>query len=216
MILILHENATELAKMLDDTQLDKQIRAIAKILNQFNGFMKYELDDEWSKWVRTCRANYLKLVEIGVACCREWIFRFSDDEFERVENIDNIHKAYLHLYNPHKLQPVIEFARDNVPELPTDNEEPDGYACTFHNGTPIPAAIPKKFITCYFVEEAIILSYIAYYRALLQKRIKIKTSKRCFKHDCCIYAEKGYCIRQNIMPLWTRRSIPDFLADLVR
>lgn len=271
MILILSEDAAELAKMLDDAQLDKQIKTTAQVLcdvhyetlfKKYDGNLKAlnKIDKDfwlaipidwntsknikWVEWVTGCRANYNKLVEIAMACCREWIFRFSDDEFERVENIDNIHKAYLHLYNPHKLQPVIEWAALNIPSSPDErmcracegtgwsgvSYDPNECSNCYGSGkiklesTHMPLVMSNRYMKVSEVVNYLydtIESYQNYYRALLQKRkVKCKncedgTGYYVFGDETrkCYECDKGY-IQKPIV--FTRRSVPDFLADLVR
>jgi hypothetical protein len=209
MIYLLHENAEENAKMLDDRSLDKQIKAIAQTLcnvhhlywdsiypNQLRNHKSglsllgreqvehclEKIDniplqsrglvdpDAFTNWAAECRANYLKLVEMGLACCKERVYR----AISKFGHIDTLY------------QPAIEFARDNVLDLqekldrvglPVIDTDPD-YCPTTH----FPLCVPEQYKQLAYKlsypaiidETSIIESYRNYYRAKIKKGIKTK------------------------------------------
>lgn len=179
MIYYLHEDAAECANMLDDKTLDKQIDVIVLTLDKIH-HPHVNIDkkiQQYSVWASECLANYKKLVDMGLACCDEYKFRFSQGITQEQP-----------LVKEHKLQPVIEFARDNVPDLPIhhfDIGTPAEVAINIpftrdeiKNGkaTPYPLCVPEKYyildIEPRFREETItkceiniIASYRNYYRA---------------------------------------------------
>jgi hypothetical protein len=183
--------------------------------------------NQWSQWGGECVANYRYLVALSLACIEEDLVRSvkmaSGDgviyEWEK-SFIQVPDKVPTHTY--HKLTKVIWWCRDNVPTLKLESLPNPCYPNLYYQQhTPFPLVMPRKFIQ-YTADENythrgreletdIQQSYRNYYNHKLQDSIKRKTSKPCMKHDCCIYAQKGYCIRQNIKPIWTRRGKPEWL-----
>jgi hypothetical protein len=129
---------------LDDVTLSRQIKNVAQVLcnvhhkiiaNDFAFFDKEAIlksnkapigiirypNSGFNKWAATCRANYLKLVEMGIAACEEYTFRFSkrgeDNKWKDAGWIDFSIPYYEEL-KQHKLQAVIEWAASNIPSLP--------------------------------------------------------------------------------------------------
>jgi hypothetical protein len=237
---------------LDDKTLSRQIKNIAQALCNVHwlqldcdiakgidiNYICIPLDENnrdnlFTQWASTCLAKYLKLVEMGMDACNEWIFRF-------------INKGKV--YNPHKLQSVIEWARDNVPELPcnqTDYSLPsdsfiyDVYQIPGYT-TPFPLVMPDKYknrpFEKYSKEYPIIESYRNYYRARLNRRLKCKECKgrggyeifegephswaECIESDCLegfLYEKFGEhtgVIYKRLNPKWTRRQKPEWINDL--
>lgn len=249
----------------DDKTLKKQIKAIAQVLcNVHHKFVikKYENMDvqeffqscgveaplkdhrkiplafcadkfrEYSQWASTCRANYLKLVDMGMACCEEYKYRLSEPLINMYGDAGKI-KHY-------KLQPVIEWARDNVPNLTnyvgvkagdklgnfTVPRSGKGYSPS--HSTPFPLVMPQLYY-CYTIPKKEIEgksfelelrwldieeSYRNYYCAKLKK-----------KQECSNCEGTGYvyingncedqCYKCDstgiILPKWTRREKPDWL-----
>lgn len=185
---------------LDDKTLDKQIEAVAQTLCNVHHihigksvpfgtygieflhakvpddglyFLDFEGEEEIIKWCLKCRANYLKLVEMGLACCEEYTFRRNDKgraifagDFPDGEIVSK----------QHRLQPVIEFARDNVPDLPVSVVTLTEF-CKTRGATSFPLVMPKEYILsgCDIykptAEVYIITSYRNYYRAKLPKDV---------------------------------------------
>jgi hypothetical protein len=223
---------------LDDKTLDEQIEAIAQTLcnvhyrikNGAEATIKYKgrcdripLElisfDEFSEWASECLANYLKLVEMGLACCEEYRLRFS-------EPLLNIYGEEGKV-KEHKLQYVIEWARENVPELPVriDSKYNIDDSCIDLDSridkeitTPFPLVMPEEY-KVYFVSENgskgapfIIESYRNYYRAKLYKK------KQCKNHEPEYEFTNGECPECltksgiiEIEPKWTRREKPNWL-----
>lgn len=251
MILILSQDVAELASMLDDKQLDKQIKAVAQALCDIHYILLSEQKPSnlveligniplpskyfycpFRKWGMECRSNYLKLVEIGLACCDEWVYRFP----VQLEDCESYEEAEMY---EHKKQSVIMWARDNVPDLPknehwkmVDTNRDNALFHPYEEVTPYPH-IPKKVYDYWYVnafycedqeikENATYLAYRDYYRAILQKRKEKK-----IKHDFCGGTGEGFWEGNNCegcagkgyiqKPItWTRRNVPNFLSDLVR
>src|SRR3954464_3197699 len=99
MIYILDNDPAKCAQMLDDKSLDKMIKDITQALRTvYLDSIIHPLDkgrecwndavmhlgqgqwvpkeksnhEKWSIWARECKANYLYLVEMGLACLSEW------------------------------------------------------------------------------------------------------------------------------------------------
>lgn len=113
-----------------------------------------DINNEWSQWARECRANYDQLVKMGLACCREYMWRFSDFEWEDViiDKDDDFYEYSIIVstneLKEHKLQSVIEFARDNAPSLPVEVKEYSDILkreCYMPMPTPMPLVMPDKY-----------------------------------------------------------------------
>lgn len=247
-IFILANDPKRRAEYLDDESLDKMIKDISQVLcnvhhdlldekeNLINKRTDLEiipsnfhwecmhkeipLDSifvskngllEWSRWARECLANYNYLVGLGLLCLFEY-------RYVRHGGIKQ-----------HKFHHVINFARDNVPDLPVG-------VCTIENGnlkktpdtvgeyeaifglgiiTPLPLVMPKKYIKADLsnqlnntipgeVFNGTILAYRNYYQGKLKQ-------KQCMKHDACIYAQQKCCLRTK--PYWTSREKPEWLKQ---
>lgn len=173
---------------LDDKTLNQQIKAIAQTLcnvhHEVDGLritlkqiplspervVKHgkgiELSwDNYTSWASECLANYKHLVDMGLACCSEYIYRYSDIKCpschkEHSDKFFDITKPNMPCENcgqfagstelvRHEYESVIEFARDNVPDLPDKldcvglpviDTDPD-YCPT----TPFPLVMPEKY-----------------------------------------------------------------------
>ena len=239
MIYILHESPIECDKLLDDKALGKMISAIARVLSNVCYWSlnygqysetpsKHYKDDvplkpdvrkdlyQWSQWARTCRANYQRLLEYAMACCKEWIYRFNDGI--SFEDSCKFFSLPLDILKLHKLHYVIAWCDDNVPELPVLCTHNGGYLkykpydpehpCTCDDHTPFPL-VPDKYIKegVYMPlrdgDTTTALCYRAYYKAKLRKKLK---KCDCFSLPCEL--SKCICVA------WTNRSVPDFLWDL--
>jgi uncharacterized protein involved in tolerance to divalent cations len=193
---------------LDDKTLDKQIKAITQVLFNVHHLATVPEDAatwglpwaKYQKWALECLANYKRLVNTGLACCNEYVWRFSDFEWE-----DRIKKDqegnYLYEYSQivgtnelkeHELQPVIKWMRDNVPDLPLHPMIKKDIYASAETTTPFPLVMPKKYYvyeTDYagkIVNTDVIESYRNYYRAQLNK---LKNT-----------------------PIWTRREKPEWYS----
>lgn len=160
----------ETARALSDNDLKKQIKAIAQALcdayyiflserprdseiNLKNYISRIPLGAKhmacpYATWASKCLANYEELVKMGLACCEEYEYRFFIGKL--ILNKNEIRKSGF--YNDYNH--IIEFARDNVPELRGCREE-NKSACTpdcsprycfwDNHTTPFPLLIPHKY-----------------------------------------------------------------------
>jgi hypothetical protein len=222
---------------LDDATLSRQIKNIAQVLcgahynlckidNCNHHHLDFSIHDLqiqniFTEWASTCRANYLKLVEMGMDCCFEYLFRKTwSINFEEAQK------------NKHKLQSVIEWAKLNVPDLPKINTKVliaekskviPRYEirefCTHY-----PLAIPKKYYISSLPgcekhiqrDRCVIESYRNYYSARLKKRIKCKECagtgiSLTDEFPCNNCNAEGYH-QKNLN--WTRRKKPEWINDL--
>lgn len=249
MIYYLHEDAAECSKMLADTDLAKQIKAIAQALcdlhhaitlkqpvdKKYHIPMLYKFSNEKiMEWLVTCRANYLKLADMGIACCEEYCYRL------------NKNPGYSH--KEHKLLDVIIWARNNVPSLPRVLAEQKyglpraefSVTPTVHNveydyieSTTFPLCVSDKYKTEMLVnyhdaftdetlEQETIKSYRNYYRAQLEKLADrhIKCKFDTHDRDVKAYGRCAECLTRSgsvpkpIVPTWTRRERPEFLNEV--
>jgi hypothetical protein len=243
---------------LDDKTLETQIKAIAQVLcnvhhkpiagliNQsiFDKRTKLELFEQakliplretsldltnaYVTWALECRANYNELVKMGLACCDEYTWR-SSAPYCIGDTIFAKNKTF------YKYRSVIEWARDNVPELPEKFVKPlqetlkEGYVDLGIDipSTPFPLVMPDEYIVGYDLPrdpnyermKFTIESYRDYYKARLQKVREVKC-KECngtgYNDSIEEYSLRcGLCdygvIRQTPEPTWTRRTKPDWL-----
>jgi hypothetical protein len=162
---------------LDDKTLDKQIKTIAQTLCNVHWYyniadnfdqvdpafdnavgsinipMPYnDYKNEISCWARDCLANYKQLVDIGLACCDEWCYRNSPDaEFEHGGTELHLHRIDSGGFKRHKLEHIIKWARDNVPDLPNNLQtkvaEKDGVSWLYNEQqtTPFPLVMPDEY-----------------------------------------------------------------------
>jgi hypothetical protein len=194
---------------LDDTTLSKQIKAIAQVLCNVHIMLHRQrvelfkndksqpspinfdlppekmlhgkpIDDEYTLWASTCRANYLALVDMGLPIIQECIYRWNEPMPESVN---------------YKYPEAIWWARDNVPELPIKhvfNCKCEGQwicdECQYSEHTPFPLCVPAKRIirkecehskgnadlslNMHMFDIDITESYRNYYRAKLPKDAK--------------------------------------------
>lgn len=157
----------ETAKALVDKDLDKQIKTLAQVLCQIHyQYIDYNAEtlghaqvlagqipiydrtvfdnrrNEYSDWGYKCLANYMLLVEIGLECGNEYTYRFTQDK--EVSAYSALTK-----WKKHKLQPVIDWARDNVPSLPIEVKEYSDVLkrdCYIPMPTPFPLCVRKEHI----------------------------------------------------------------------
>jgi hypothetical protein len=230
MIYLLHEDAAECAKMLDDKALGLQIKEIAQTLCNAQHRLLNKPDniplapknihkDDYSLLANVCRANYLRLVEMALAACSEYIYRFNEPcDHANIKDIEQ--GAVCDRCTKHKLQPVIEWCKQNVPDLPihhfnirnTPIEEAINIPFTREeiiNGktTPFPLCVPEKYkhntIACscdnyHSCNIDTIESYLNYYRTKIERLI-------CPK--CKTGMSNDGCSKNGIT--WTRRERPN-------
>lgn len=189
---------------LDDSTLDKNIKAIAQVLCNVHHThgdipsipLNPEYEDGYADWARTCEANYLKLVEMGEELCIEYSYRNKcscvvGGDYGMDGHWTECNGCNGNGRHPHKLGSVIEWCKGNVPELRgcrgksacTPDCNPD--SCYWdENPTPFPLCIPKKHIiydndiyepTAPFVIEE---SYRNYYKSKLSKDAKFTRRER--------------------------------------
>lgn len=212
----------ETAKALDDKALGKMVSACAQVLcnaqcelTLFDGGYSMDwknkpplggkdINSEWSKWARECRANYLELVEYASACCVEYIYRTL--EWPNV------------IAKEHKHQAVITWCADNVPDLPLF--QPGLSAELTVSWTlnelsklpmPFPLVMPDKYKFIQNSEPELIESYRAYYKAKLRKRLEKCSSTFGTPNEI-----SGGCKEKNnqVEIKWTRRQKSEWLGDL--
>ncbi len=247
MIFLLDEDPIKNAQCLDDIALDKQIREIAQTLCNVHWFLepdpfqkvrdKYHIPSgshtdfnlPWNQWARNCHANYMQLVDMGLACCEEYKHRFSDVEKKFVSQTNSY--VLTGTWKKHKLQPVIAWARDHIPELP-DNYKKDIVIVEI-NGikqkvlsptlkqemTYFPINIPAKYwvVDDPFPVCDLVASHRKYYQAKLKKGLKRKIKcPACWDEpEHLLFAGiKAKCpgyIEKPITPTFTRREKPEWL-----
>lgn len=227
-------------KELDDKTLAKQIKAIAQVLvnasiwtmdlpntekvndafknnpyvdqNSITSFTVDKIYNEYVHWARECRANYLKLVEMGFTCFSEYRCRglINRDEYDSV----------------YEYERILEWAHDNIPDLPEKldcvglpaiDTDPD-----FMMDFPVP---PKEYIVMELVHYGeypihherinFLESYRNYYRAQLHKTIKcgMCVGEGSYLVDegesICLWCNGvGYTQKRF---LFTRREMPEYL-----
>jgi hypothetical protein len=189
MIYYLHEDVGECARMLDDRSLDKQIKMIAQTLKivyyrHSKHYTHLDKKNKYADWASECVANYLKLVEMGLACIQECYYRWNEPIPENT---------------PYKYSEAIEFARDNVPDLPiyygstgealaNPKQMLEYYLDDSHDGkiTPFPLLMPEKYL------DPLIYPSHHPYR---------------FNQDIIVKAYRNYyCIKIKPDAKWTRRE----------
>jgi hypothetical protein len=205
---------------LDDVTLDKQIKAIAQTLCNVH-HMKDTKDipiqlhktvktNDVLNWLLVCTANYKKLIDMGLACCGEYNYRFEEIKYDELtRNISHIK------INEHKLRHIIEWARDNVPDLPdvvlkadTNPDIPDYLSSPYtwrFKETPFPVVMPNEYKRIKPMDPplpAIESSYRNYYHANLKKQYVV-----CAGCQSCMFE----CDHYMSVPKWTRREKPSWL-----
>lgn len=244
-ILILDNSPEEIAKALDDKSLDKMIKSIAQVLCNVHWLENGESIEcslcryyavrmkkstcnclsknkiplpstqvlyKWSQWARECVANYKWLVELGLACDWEFAYR-SDFKLDK------------------KYHDIIEWARDNVPELPKQIYQKDdlGYTVLMcgilgNEPTPFPLVMPKEYLCTTPIDEDYLFlkvreSYRTYYNHLLNKNLNRKIKCSTCNGGSFAIAKDVQCpdcrdhnyISEPIIPVWTKREKPDWL-----
>lgn len=223
-IFILDNDPQKIAEYLDDRSLDSMIKDIAQVLTgchqaipEYWVFKNTINHLKWIKWARECKANYLYLVDLGISCTEERYHRLGKFVTKREHDVE--YESCVE-YKELKAEAVIDWANENVPNLPDTMQSAGGFymddetAGVFIQLPPItgvtlfPLVIPKKYqpyqLNCedHPKEFEIIVSCRNYYQAKLKP-------KPCRKHDCCLYANKGYCLTNEVK--WTNRSKPDWV-----
>jgi hypothetical protein len=256
MIYLLSEDLRETARMLDDKALDWQIKAVAQALCNAHyfvaeterasiGYENYraiidlipltlnEKNDHYTAWTSECRANYDWLVEMALACCEECIFRYNPQYTELYNDKIKIMQGVT--IQRHRLHSVIEWARDNAPDLCGNYElkpvECDGMVLGYRQEpapTPFPLVMPEQYYSDALkigsdllnydgLRWQTIISYRNYYRARIKKSNQCdgcKSGVQISKTGMHIvpYPSGGMrCQRHEYLPKWTRRPIPEFL-----
>jgi hypothetical protein len=192
---------------LDDVTLSRQIKALAQCLCNVHAWAEFHkpngkalkdtdiplmpknADCEYSKYARTCAANYDFMAKLGLACCIEYGLRFG-----KITGILENGSLLYESFKQHKLRSVIEWADKNQLSLPIFHQHfnKDCVDICGKISTPFPLVMPDKYQVViadgkqpytYDTEE----SYRNYYRAKLEK---------------------------GLTPVWTRRPQPSWLGDL--
>jgi hypothetical protein len=222
MIYLLSEDPQENARMLDDKALDKQIKAVAKVLCNVHWYPveegeykcqgvqnevteKYSVDSEeefykckYSQWASECRANYDWLVAMGIALCEEHAYRFWQPNI--------IHPIV-------KYEKVIAWALQNAPDLAR------GAMTTF------PICVPAQYIEYLSstVREGqakpvdIVQSYRNYYRSSIKKNNQCDGCRSAVPRSKTDWHSVPYpsggmrCQQGKYLPEWTRRPVPGLL-----
>jgi hypothetical protein len=129
---------------LDNKTLLNQLKNIAKTLWEVHSHTPKSY--RYVEWAHKSRTNYLKLVDMGIKVCLEIEYRTRDKQFKSPEYTNK--KVVLHNFfywdfqNICKYQNVLEFALDNIPNLPDIAETPS-----------FPLDLPEEYI-----EESLISS----------------------------------------------------------
>lgn len=172
----------ETARSLDDESLNRMIKEIAQVLSNVHDYVlspnywtsadgalsPKNINSKWSCWARECVANYNYLVELGSRCCLEHINRTYKYGDEKIKT--------------HKMQSIIEWVQDNVPNLPTQffiRDELGGDriqgGLLGNEHTSIPLVMPKKYInyeTIEIIEDNIFVNAINSYRNYYKSKLK--------------------------------------------
>jgi hypothetical protein len=186
MILILHEKPEDNARLYSDKWLEETISAVAQDLCAvhhtiverrelgidagnvyeiplpYHKFKSFEPISQWHEWLRTCKANYTRLLEYGLYCCYEYIYRFHPCEVVDIELPINSYRIPELVWGDkikdiqHKHHDVMAWCADNVPDLSTKAEQKNCIECerniihchglAFYH-TPCPLVMPDKFKT---------------------------------------------------------------------
>jgi hypothetical protein len=242
-LFILDENPAKTAEYLANKDLSKQIAAIAQILCNIHHhfYANYYGDDkterwravplsykdiseEWLDWGRACQANYRYLVGLGMACCEEHTYRYSEGYLQNGVWYCNGKVKY------HKHDDVIRWASWYEPDLPVGRittKEKYADVVSINIATPIPLIIPAKYKFVGSVlnnDWYIVDSYRRYYQAKIGQIKKVKCKQcngfgdlnpgGCSDTDCCTSypcdCDNGYVTKQaNVV--WTRRDKPEWL-----
>jgi len=221
-IYILDNDPELCAQYLDERSLTSCIKDIAQVLCEVHRY-QYRVYDKrldliplkhifsrkdiknWTKWARQCRANYMYLVYLGLACAEEWNYRFS----KPIE----LHEPCNH--KVHKFIPIISWARDNVPDLPIAMaDQHNNYDLNIGVTTPPPLVMPNKYLIqddkllCEMFGVSrnydLVLSYQNYYQEKLRQQKWKYYSKRDSSGEMQHY-------RSKLEPVWTRRNKPEWL-----
>jgi hypothetical protein len=151
---------------------------------------------EFFDWAKTCAANYGYLVKLGLACCKEFYYRFNSERKD----------AEIVTVTAHPMQKIIEWADQNPPELYTEHnlEISDGVNSGWveMQQTPFPLAIPDEF-KIFFIKNAV-------------KQLK---NPDCFSrihhpNDINIIGSYRNCYTHTLKDRefkFTRREVPEFL-----
>lgn len=237
MIYILDQNLAKSAQALDDKSLDKQIKDIAQVLCNVHWTFKWESKrfnviafftekgknktlDQWIGWALECKANYLYLVELGLACVFEW-------EHRHDEKFDNIGWRKQPI---NKHLKVLRWARDNVPDLPVKNEKISiplqltgtggfGYfpRKVSYETTQFPLVIPKKYIVAKFDPKDFDKNghdqslTIQFYRNYYQDKLKQYFTKLQKQHQNHFNGFDGFNCNCEYPLKWTNREKPKWL-----
>jgi hypothetical protein len=221
MIYILDNNRILSAQYLDDLSLYRIIEDIAQVLCNVHAWCEFhktegkalkdkkiplmpkDADNKWSQWTRECRANYNWMVEYGLESSNEFTWRKHSSQMLEPEF--------------HKSHSVIQWARDNIPDLPINHKYED--QCTFEDNEPtlLPLVMPKRyhnFRSKYCSGSLIIDTYRNYYhKKLKNKKCKENcengkiTKEGIFGYFTCKVCNGHGYMRQK----WTRRQKPEWL-----
>ena len=185
--------------------------------------LKYKTNKKlllWSKWARTCKANYLYLVEYGLVCVFEW-------EHRHDEKFDNIGWRKQSI---NKHLKVLRWARNNVPDLPVKNEKISiplqltgtggfGYfpRKVSYETTQFPLVIPKKYIVAKFDPKDFDKNghdqslTIQFYRNYYQDKLKQYFTKLQKQHQNHFNGFDGFNCNCEYPLKWTNREKPKWL-----
>jgi hypothetical protein len=96
---------------------------------------------EFFDWAKTCAANYGYLVKLGLACCKEFYYRFNSERKD----------AEIVTVTAHPMQKIIEWCDENRPDLPKSQDRehwcPNNFECKICLGeeiTPFPFIMPDE------------------------------------------------------------------------
>jgi Pyrimidine dimer DNA glycosylase len=214
-IYILDQNLQKSAEYLDDKSLDKQIKTIAQILSNVHHAKGLETKltykggkilFSWTDWGMVCKANYLWLAEYGLDCCNEWWVRFVGPCLHCDEGYDDEDCHCLPLSGQNELanplQKIIEWARDNVPDLPFPTDD---------NHSFLPLVMPKKYIAYHLehclktrkVFSGLVESYRNYYKSKLEMICRKQRIKDGGEYELKLYLDNYH--------EWTNRKKPEWL-----
>jgi hypothetical protein len=201
-IYILDEDPKKTAEYLDDKSLNRMIKDIAQVLCsvhydlQMVGLEKNskipidvsrdytQYTAQWTLWSTECKANYQYLVDIGINLINEYNFRFS--------------------LIFHKYADIIEWGRDNVPNLPYKCRCKTAPICMSNEceeyPTELPLVMPKKYIATQanLIEHKLLDGYVISYRKYYQNNLKC-------------HFKRYHCTEREMTWAWTNREKPEWI-----
>lgn len=217
MIYILDNDPKLCAEMLDDRSLDSMIKDIAHVLNGVHYCLRdrdWKLikasSKPWIYWAIECRANYLYLAKLGIACI--------DERYDRLgifEERESGEGPYTHCieYKKLKQEATIEWAVANVPNLPDILWQGDLVAGhgIYRELQSLPLVVPKKYILHDHDEECYDWTVL---RNTLGEADTVVASYRNYYRVKLFQAYRKAAKNIKLFPKWTNQEVPDIWKEV--